>query len=186
MFQKLPPFGAVVADPLSDIDSTGQVSESTHLVSVRAPGAVVVLQPVGAPQPSAGRRGEVRNCLWVAQNLRWVWGTFSALPPGERAPSESKGRPVPTTSSWLFLIRAETWKRGASTVPPCAAPASGLKERFSRELPFQTRVKAIIKLGGAPERGRGSTHSSTHFLQRVEMFKSCLFIQNKLCFWSAK
>ena len=60
-------FQAVVVDPLSEIASAGQLSESIHLVSVRAPGAVVVLllQPVRED-------AEVSNYLWVAQNLGWI------------------------------------------------------------------------------------------------------------------
>ena len=57
----------MVVDPLSEIASAGQLSESIHLVSVRAPGAVVVLllQPVRED-------AEVSNYLWVAQNLGWI------------------------------------------------------------------------------------------------------------------
>lgn len=63
MFQKLPPFGAVVADPLSEIDSAGQVSESTHLVSIgQGPwgGGGISTTASGSPTAQCGKtqRGE--------------------------------------------------------------------------------------------------------------------------------
>ena len=108
-------------DPLSEINSADKDGESAHLEHWVGGGAVMalLLQPVGAPQPSSGRCQEPEELPWRGPEP-WVGlGTFSAPPPGDRARSESKARLVPITPSlflsvscrlffWLLSVGAET------------------------------------------------------------------------------
>lgn len=121
MFQKLPPTVQPSEQWGRGSFFRDQQCRQWQWVSVSAPrvlevGAVMVLllQPVGAPQPSSGRCWEREELPWRSTEP-WVGlGTFSAPPPGDRARSESKARLVPITPSLFLSVSCRLFFFGCS------------------------------------------------------------------------